>query len=463
MIFRPAACEKRCVKGVLSDKSAAPKIYFFEKGANVKSITIKEYGSICAKPGIVGYEYLPEPTFSQLREFILCNKSADTDALELMGLSARKGVGEIITAKNYVGIITMKDGTTIEILPKVYSDNDESVARTRQLLIEMLKTLRDTPYKTLQTGNENIEKMNIFEIFIRMFIDEMFFIVKRGLKCSYETIEEKANFFKGKMKFSQQIRYNFAHKERNCVEYDSFTVNRPENRLLKATLQYLYRYSSSSKNRTDISRLLNSFGEVDASVDYNSDFSKSISDRNMKDYTTALMWSRVFLMGKSFTSFAGSEVAAALLFPMETVFESYIATLLKRALIPKGYSVSAQDRKYHLFDEPDKKFLMKPDIVITRQADGCIFVMDTKWKVLSEGEPNYGISQADMYQMYAYQKKYSSRNVTLLYPKTESVGKDDIEFKSEDGVVVKVRFADLFDANKFSALMYDEVRTAVSE
>ena len=417
----------------------------------MKSITIKEYGSICAKPGIAGYEYLPEPAFSQLKEFILSNKSADTDALELMGLTARKGVGEIITAKNYVGIITMKDGTTIEILPKIYSeiDNDESGARTKKLLIEMLKTLRDTPYKTLQTSNVNIEKMNIFEIFIRMFIDEMFFIVKRGLKCSYETIEENVNFFKGKMKFSQQVRYNLAHKERNYVEYDAFTVNRPENRLLKATLQYLYKHSSSSKNRTDIKSLLNSFGEVEASVDYKADFSKYVADRNMKDYTTALMWSKVFLMGKSFTSFAGSEVAVALLFPMETVFESYVATLLRKELIPKGYLVSAQDRKYHLFDEPDKKFLMKPDIVITRKSDRCIFVMDTKWKVLSESKPNYGISQADMYQMYAYQKKYSAQNVTLIYPKTEKVKDENIQFISEDGVIVRIRFVDLFDTKAF--------------
>jgi 5-methylcytosine-specific restriction endonuclease McrBC regulatory subunit McrC len=61
-----------------------------------------------------------------------------------------------------------------------------------------------------------------------------------------------------------------------------------------------------------------------SSLDYKSDFSKYIPDRNMKDYTTALLWSKVFLMGKSFTSFAGSEVAVALLFPMETLFESYI-------------------------------------------------------------------------------------------------------------------------------------------
>ena len=32
----------------------------------------------------------------------------------------------------------------------------------------------------------------------------------------------------------------------------------------------------------------------------------------------------VFLQGKSFTAFSGSEVAIALLFPMEKLFESYV-------------------------------------------------------------------------------------------------------------------------------------------
>lgn len=411
---------------------------------------IREYGSFVAEKSIDGYVTLPQRTFDQLEEFVLTNSSKETDALELLGISARKGIGKIITAKNYVGIITMKDGTTIEILPKVHSaiDDDVSGKRTKHLLIDMLKTLRDSPYKALQTSNVNIEKMNIFEIFVRMFLDEVFFIVKRGLKCSYETVEENATFFRGKMKFSQQIKLNHSHKERSYVEYDAFTANRPENRLLKATLQYLYRHSLSSKNRNDIKVLLNSFVEVDASIDYKGDFEKYVPDRNMKDYTTALLWSRVFLMGKSFTSFAGSEVALALLFPMETLFESYIAALLKKKLSSTQFSVSAQDKSYHLFDEPSKKFLMKPDIVVKRKADNTIFIMDTKWKVLSEAKANYGISQADMYQMYAYQKKYEAENITLLYPRTDMLlFGDGIEFRSGDGVIVKVRFIDLFNVH----------------
>ena len=337
---------------------------------------------------------------------------------------------------------------SIEILPKVFSpvNDDPSDGQIKKLLIDMLKTLRNSPYKTLQTSNVSIEKMNIFEVFIRMFVDEVFFIVKRGLKCSYETVEENATFFHGKMKFSQHIKVNHSHKERSYVEYDAFTANRPENRLLKATLQYLYRHSTSSKNRNDIKILLSSFTVVEPSVDYKSDFAKYVPDRNMKDYTTALLWSRVFLMGKSFTSYAGSEVALALLFPMETLYESYIASLLKKKMDADQFSVSIQDKHFHLFDEPGKKFLMKPDIVVKRRIDNTVFIIDTKWKLLSDTKANYGISQADIYQMYAYQKKYGAENVTLLYPQTEKIPlAADIRFQSDDGVTVKVCFIDLFD------------------
>ena len=413
-----------------------------------KTYQITEYGSFVRDKEVLGSTSLPPDTFDALENFVLSNSSADADALELMGISARKGVGKIITAKNYVGVITMDDGTTIEILPKIFSHETITEGKVKKLLVDMLKTLRNAPFKSLQATNVNIDKLNIFEIFIRMFVDEVFYIVKRGLKCDYETIQSNESVFKGKMVFAGQIKHNYAHKERSFVEYDEFNTNRAENKILKATLSHLYKNTTSSKNKSDIKTLLNAFSDVDESKDYQSDFSKIIPDRKTADYQTALLWSKVFLMGKSFTSFSGSEVAFALLFPMETLFESYIAAQLKKMLGHSGYSLSAQDKTYHLFDEP-RKFLMKPDIVIKNKALGQVFVMDTKWKVLSDAKANYGISQADMYQMYAYQKKYTSENVTLLYPLTEKVEQDkDIRFLSHDGTEIKIRFIDLFDLKR---------------
>ena len=154
-------------------------------------------------------------------------------------------------------------------------------------------------------------------------------------------------------------------------------------------------------------------------------------------------------MNKSFTSFAGSEVALALLFPMESLFESYIAVLLKKHLTPLGYSVSAQDKTYYLFDEP-KRFAMRPDIVIRRKADGAIIIMDTKWKLLADNKANYGIAQADMYQMYAYQKKYGAQNVALLYPQTDKISSNaNIKYCSDDHVSVRINLIDLYNAQDF--------------
>ena len=424
-----------------------------------KTYQITEYGSFVRDREVPGYISLPQDTFDTLESCVLSNSTEDTDALKLMGVSARKGVGKIITAKNYVGVITMNDGTTIEILPKIFShaaftDEEEKEKKVKKLLIDMLKTLRNTPFKSLQATNVNIDKLSIFEIFIRMFVDEVFYIVKRGLKCDYETIQSNENVFKGKMVFAVQIKHNYAHKERSFVEYDEFNTNRAENKILKSTLSYLYKCTTSSRNKSDIKTLLNAFNSVDESNEYKSDFAKIVPDRKTADYQTALMWSKVFLMGKSFTSFSGSEVAFALLFPMETLFESYIAAQLKKMLGHSEYSLSAQDKTYHLFDGP-RKFLMKPDIVIKNKALAQVFVMDTKWKVLSADKANYAISQADMYQMYAYQKKYTSENVTLLYPLTEKVDPNqNIEFLSNDGTVIRIRFVDLFDlSNSLNAIV----------
>lgn len=80
-------------------------------------------------------------------------------------------------------------------------------------------------------------------------------------------------------------------------------------------------------------------------------------------------------------------------------------------------------------------------------------IMDTKWKRLFDDPgKNYGISQADMYQMYAYSKKYQDKEtgecpeVWLLYPDNPDMkGRKDIQFKSGDGTTVQVRLIDLKD------------------
>ncbi len=156
-----------------------------------------------------------------------------------------------------------------------------------------------------------------------------------------------------------------------------------------------------------------------------------------------MRWSKVFLLNKSFTTFSGKTMARALLFPMEKVYESYVVQQLRKVLVDLNWTISSQDKGYYLFDTP-QQFALRPDIVITKD-DGKKIILDTKWKnLIDKPKINYGISQADMYQMYAYSKKYETRDIWLLYPNNKEMnGRSDISFSGNDGINVRVFFVDV--------------------
>lgn len=204
----------------------------------------------------------------------------------------------------------------------------------------------------------------------------------------------------------------------------------------------MQKLTSSEENGKEIRQLLTAFELVEPSVNHEKEFAKVVIDRNTKCYEMLMEWSKVFLMNKSFSTFAGSSTAKALLFPMQTVFESYVAKCMKKAFAPNGWEVSSQDKGYHLFESP-RKFALRPDIVM-KKGERTI-VLDTKWKKLINNErQNYGISQSDMYQMYAYSKKYNTSEICLLYPiNAEMRDQTPIVFDSGDGTTVKVYFVDV--------------------
>ena len=105
-----------------------------------------------------------------------------------------------------------------------------------------------------------------------------------------------------------------------------------------------------------------------------------VINRNTKDYEMLMQWSKVFLMNKSFTTFSGSTASRALLFPMESVYESYVAQQMKKVMSPEGWDVSSQDKGHYLFTEPRRQFALRPDIVMKRGERTVI--LDTKWKSL---------------------------------------------------------------------------------
>ena len=415
-----------------------------------KLIEVREFDSITGNKDYKDdekYTYLQDAVFQNLIEFIheFSGNEENADALDFMRIGYKRNVGDVVTIKNYVGLIQMRDGFQVQILPKIDfgESSDDSNAKTKKIFLQMLRSMKNFPGRAFNDASLKIDRMNLYEIFINMYLQQVRQLVKHGIKSGYVRQEDNLSFYKGKMLVNQHIKSNMSHKERFFVTYDEFSPNRAENKLIKATLLKLEKLTESAENSKEIRQLLIAFEMVDPSKNYEKDFAGLVIDRNTKGYEMLMQWSKVFLMNKGFTTFSGNTSSRALLFPMETVYESYVAQKMKKIFTPDGWSVSCQDKGQYLFVEPRRQFALRPDIVMS-YGDRKV-VLDTKWKRLVDNErANYGISQADMYQMYAYSKKYETSEIWLLYPMNEEMRKhSDIRFESGDGTTVSVHFVDV--------------------
>lgn len=377
--------------------------------------------------------FIKKETFDSLEKFVLENEKT----AQYLKITTKNGFGKVLQAQNYVGVIQTKDGTTIEILPKIKNATTE---KSKDILIKMLKTLKNSPFKNLSVANLKSSKIPLFEIFISMFLEELTVLVRNGIKSDYISKEENLKFLKGKLKISEQIKYNTIHKERFFVQYEEFISNRVENRLIKTTLQFLYNKSKLNKNQQRIREFLFVFDEIEISHNIKTDFSKIKLNRQMKDYEQVLLWCKTFLFENSFSPYKGNDIAFALLFDMNLLFESFVYSYLKKS--SNFQDIKSQDRTHHLaYENGIGRFRLKPDIVI----NGGKIIADTKWKILSEDKAYNGVLQDDMYQLYAYGTKYDNcEKIYLIYPFDELIIKNSYNYFKNKELKLDILFFDVY-------------------
>ena len=377
--------------------------------------------------------FIKKEIFDSLEKFVLENEKT----AQYLKITTKNGFGKVLQAQNYVGVIQTKDGTTIEILPKIKNATTE---KSKDILIKMLKTLKNSPFKNLSVANLKSSKIPLFEIFISMFLEELTVLVRNGIKSDYISKEENLKFLKGKLKISEQIKYNTIHKERFFVQYEEFISNRVENRLIKTTLQFLYNKSKLNKNQQRIREFLFVFDEIEISHNIKTDFSKIKLNRQMKDYEQVLLWCKTFLFENSFSPYKGNDIAFALLFDMNLLFESFVYSYLKKS--SNFQDIKSQDRTHYLaYENGIGRFRLKPDIVI----NGGKIIADTKWKILSEDKAYNGVLQDDMYQLYAYGTKYDNcEKIYLIYPFDELIIKNSYNYFKNKELKLDILFFDVY-------------------
>ena len=370
-----------------------------------------------------------------------------------------KFVGKRLKAQNYVGLLQSKSGFCIEILPKTFrtakenegfesqnvKDKKEAIESAKNALFKMLKSLKDSPFKHNNFADLKLAKMPLLEIFILMFLNELERLIKNGLKNDYIVREENRNFLKGKLLFNQNLKCNFVHKERFFTSSDEFIPDSPPNRLIKSTLELLSKMNLSTKTSVKLLQMRFVFADIPTSQNIDKDLNTIQNLRFLKTYELVLQWCAIFLKRKTFTPYKADSRAFALLFDMNKLFESFVVSEMRKYLNTmqmsddknKGfmqnifnntqsqYFIKAQEKSKYLAITKEKNiFQLKPDIVGYEDSK-YNFIADTKWKILSQKEQNDGISQNDLYQIFAYLAKYQCKGGFLIYPKIKDSNQEE--------------------------------------
>ena len=135
----------------------------------------------------------------------------------------------------------------------------------------------------------------------------------------------------------------------------------------------------------------------------------------------------------------------SLLFPMEKLFEYFVAYHLRRGL--PEYQVKTQHSTEHICKHQQSKiFKLKPDIFIDRsQTNAKNIVLDTKWKLINQNDRGgrYGLKDSDIQQMFAYSHYYLKHEseVILVYPYRKDKFDqplDDFGFRDTNGAKLRV-------------------------
>lgn len=374
-----------------------------------------------------------------IREYEKTGNISEIHFRELMECKGIENIFQIsshkersLTARNYVGYLQTKSGFGLEILPKITMAEDDT--KVRQIFLRMLQAFLNL--KEFKRNKLDVTRdLPIWEMFIAMFLRELERLIKSGIQRNYQTCEENLPHWRGKLLLNQQTCHNFFQKTRFFMQYDEYTPNIPENRLIKSCLKFLLRHSRDQKNQQEIFQYLSFFNEFEESTNFAQDFHMcQKQNRLFRRYEQLISWCEVFLKQSTFSVFNEqnkNDLAISVFFPMEAVFEAYVGQCLTKYL--PECNVKKQEKRHNLCREYSRAnnrvdFKIQPDYIASLKEGDKKFILDAKWKGVDKTlkRERYNIAQADLYQIFAYNQIYQRENndcdvsdkVFLIYPKS---------------------------------------------
>jgi len=317
-----------------------------------------------------------------------------------------------IKPKNYCGFLSIENQSYF-IAPKITNEDSTNL----DIFIYMLIYAYDIKLSNEELMNSTTQEHRVFEIFIKLFSDELLNEFKKGVFKKYITLEENLKVLRGCYVIEKNFS-NFYHQNIYC-EFDEFSMNNELNRFFLFAIRVFKRYSKNP----NLSRCEMVLDEVAyLNIDFNrlNIYFDRMSSRYKKSYEIAMMiLNKLVPMPDS-----SDKQSFAFLFDMARVFEKFVEKMYKEIDTSSIGQYSKSFGELHL----------RPDIYSNSK------IIDVKYKSFDRS----ALSRDDKYQMYVYGKNFGIKNTMILYPKhVEDVEKNLELGKGEEMVRLELRSLDL--------------------
>lgn len=349
------------------------------------------------------------------------------------------GIRDGIKFNSYVGVIQI-GGLTIEILPKtdrkINSEKDE-YENWQKALLDMLNFCHHIKVDSVSEAALEKRHNSILDLYFQLFLDEVKYLLRKGLIKQYRKNYGNLNVVKGRILFTQQIRKNLIHQERVYTEHQVYDTENLYNQVLLRALTILNQISPNPSIKDQIHRIKLDFPEIQEVQITQTHFTRLKENRKTKPYQNALQIAKMIILNYSPDIRSGGENMLALLFDMNKLWEEYIYRVLQNDP-DSEYEVSFQNS-----DNFWENKTIRPDLVLKKKGTTEQYIIDTKWKIIDANNP----SDDDLKQMFAYNIYWDTGKSILLYPGSEDLdgGFGNFHKGRPDGNQCKVGFINVLN------------------
>jgi 5-methylcytosine-specific restriction enzyme subunit McrC len=389
-----------------------------------------------------------------------------------------------IRANNFVGFIQNGD-EVIEIYPKVFRQHLPNPSENEKML--MLRHIfywfsycRKWNFPFNQASLDTIDINEFPELIINLIANQFLETVSKQPLTMYQEVEEALITPRGSINFKRYLSSSISHGNFQNIEcdYEPFLFDNKVNRVIKYCSRLLMKQTKFSENLRMLQEVVFILDEVEDLHCTIHDIDNIFLNAFFSEYSNLLDSCKLILSQQLYSSNTYDLSQWCLLFPMEYIFEDFVAGFLEHHFSKDWYVKYQKSDEYLATNNSGRKvFNMQHDIFLTSKHSGKRIIVDTKYKLRSpnyKDDPKRDIAQADLYQMTSYAFRRGCTNVFLLFPNlTDSINEPDIfditsGFNKDDKITVtatEIPFwtEDNFDAKTLENKLYNTLKTQLDK